>query len=260
MVSVSKKTAKSIEAKWDRKLEEMRIKADFRFNILLQNKKKKFEKDFEWEVEKNNRKKMAYIRKKEEEYRRKRLNELREFEWKPKYEYKTEWPKIKPLQFAMQIAQENARLRDTNEEGKGRCISCNRLCEWEELAWWHRYSRKFTNMCLEEENINAQCHTCNRITWPLWNPQLKLKTNNEYDVNIEKRFGEWSVERLKRMVMDSTSWKWVKYDLSKKLPELIKLNEELWETKSEEFRANHKQRKRREIWTEYVKRHPAYAE
>ena len=52
----------------------------------------------------------------------------------------------------------------------------------------------------------------------------------------------------------------MKYELSKKLPELIKLNEELWETKSEGFRANHKQRKRREIWTEYVKRHPAYAE
>lgn len=80
MVSVSKKSIKSIEAKWDRKLEEMRVKADFKFNILLQNRKKKLDREFEWEIEKNNKKKLAYIRKKEEEYRRKRLNEIREFE------------------------------------------------------------------------------------------------------------------------------------------------------------------------------------
>ena len=47
-----------------------------------------------------------------------------------------------------------------------------------------------------------------------------------------------------------------KYDLTKRIPVLIKQNEELWEKKSESFRVNHKpKRKWREIWTEYDKRH-----
>lgn len=252
---------RTIEAKWWKKMEEMRMKADFKFNILLQNRRKKYESNWEWEVEKNEKKKAAYIRQKEEMYRRKMLNEIREWEWKAPREYKTDWPNIKPLEFALKIAQENARLRDTDEDGKWRCVSCNRLCDWEWLAGGHRYSRKFTNMCLEKENINAQCHTCNFTTWPRGNPALKLKTNEEYDRNIEKRWWEWSVEKLKKKVMEFTSWKSVKYDLCSKLPDLIEENERLWWEKSPSFLSNHKPGKKwRELWNEYVKRHPQYRE
>ena len=34
----------------------------------------------------------------------------------------------------MEIAQENARLRDSDADGKGRCISCGKLCSWSEHA------------------------------------------------------------------------------------------------------------------------------
>lgn len=64
----------------------------------------------------------------------------------------------------MEIAQENARLRDSDADGNGYCISCGKLCSWGEHAGGHRYTRKFQNMCLEEENINLQCHTCNWTT------------------------------------------------------------------------------------------------
>jgi hypothetical protein len=43
-------------------------------------------------------------------------------------------PKIKPLEFALKIAQENARLRDTDADGNGYCISCGKRCSWAELA------------------------------------------------------------------------------------------------------------------------------
>lgn len=56
------------------------MKADFKFNILLQNRRKKYESNWEWEVEKNEKKKAAYIKQKEEMYRRKMLNEIREWE------------------------------------------------------------------------------------------------------------------------------------------------------------------------------------
>jgi hypothetical protein len=74
------KTKESIQAKWERKLEEMRVKADYKYSILFKNKIARANKRLEYEKEKNERKKNAYIRKKEEEYKRKMLNEIREMQ------------------------------------------------------------------------------------------------------------------------------------------------------------------------------------
>ena len=58
----------------------------------------------------------AYLNKKEEEYKRKCLNEIRQLQGKPKKEYKQQpITKNKLLQFALEIAQENSKLRDTDE-------------------------------------------------------------------------------------------------------------------------------------------------
>lgn len=84
------KTKESIRIKWEKKAEDMRKKADFKYNILIQNRKKSLEKRYEYEWEKNERKKMAYIRKKEAEYKRKMQNEIRELQNKPKRVYKSE--------------------------------------------------------------------------------------------------------------------------------------------------------------------------
>ena len=245
------KTRESIEAKWKRKVEEMKIRTDHKFSILFKNKVAKAKKNLEYEREKLDNKKGIYIKKMEERYRKKMLNEIREMEWRPKREYKTEWPKIKPLEFAMEIAQENARLRDSDADGNGYCVSCPKWCSWGEHAGGHRYSRKFKTVCLEEENINLQCHNCNWITWPKWNPVEKMRINEEYDKEIEKRFGEWTVAKLQKKVHSYFQWKWKKYDLKKKIPQLIANNEKLWATKN--FYAPRK--KWRERWAEYDKRH-----
>lgn len=42
------------------------------------------------------------------------LNEIRQMQGKEPKEYKTK-SKLNPLNFALALAQENARLRDTNE-------------------------------------------------------------------------------------------------------------------------------------------------
>ena len=234
----------------------MRLKAQYRYEILKQNKKKDWDRRWDYELLKLDRKRDAYIRKMEEKYHRGMMNEIREIENKPPKVYKWAWPKIKPLQFAMQLAQENAKLRDTDENGKGRCISCDTLCSWEWLAWWHRFSRRFNNICLEKENINAQCHTCNFTTWPRWNPALKLKVNERYSENMDKKWGEWTSERLRLLTRDFAMWKGKHYDLKKVMPRLIKENEKLWKSKSKEFLETHKpKRKWREIWEDYDKRH-----
>lgn len=250
------RTKESVKLKWEKKTEQMRLKAQYRYEILKQNKKKEWDIKWEYELLKIDRKRDAYIRKMEEKYHRGMMNEIREIENKPPKVYKWAWPKIKPIQFAMQLAQENAKLRDTDEEGKGRCISCDTLCSWEWLAWWHRFSRRFNNICLEPENINAQCHNCNLITWPLWNPALKLKTNEKYSENMDKKWGEWTSERLRLLTRDFAMWKGKHYDLKKVMPRLIKENEKLWKSKSATFLETHKpKRKWREIWEDYAKRH-----
>lgn len=241
------KTKYDISKKWESKIEEMKKKAEFKYTILLQNKKRQVEKNWEYEIEKNERKKKSYINKKETEYRRKMMNEIREMEWKPKKEYKTAGPKIKPIQFAMDIAQENAKLRDTDADGKWRCISCNGFCTWENLAGWHRYSRRFQSICLETENINAQCHNCNYTTGPKWDTVAKEKVNHEYDINLDKKYWEWTADGLKRKLYESMHGEWEAYDLDMVIPLLIEENEKLWESKN--FYAPKKNW--RKTWTKY---------
>lgn len=190
------------------------------------------------------------MKKKEEAYIRKMNNEVRELEWKPKREYKADWPKIKPLELALKIAQENARLRDTDADGNGYCISCDKRCSWGELAWGHRYPRGLKRVSLEIENINAQCHSCNNATWPLGNVELKEKTNHHYDENLDKKFWPWTADKLKKKVHDYFQWKREHYDLKMMIPELIDENEKLWATKN--FYAPAK--KWRNIWTKLKNR------
>nr|DAN63520.1 MAG TPA: hypothetical protein [Caudoviricetes sp.] len=67
-------------------------------------------------IAKIQRKNLAYIRKKEQEYDRKMQNELRQLAGKPQREYKIKKPtKNQKLQFALDIAQENSKLRDTDK-------------------------------------------------------------------------------------------------------------------------------------------------
>lgn len=183
---------------------------------------------------------------------RKMLNEIRELEGKPKREYKTDAPKIKPMSFALSIAQENARLRDTDADWNWPCIShpVRKIFSWWELAWWHRYSRNFKLICLELENINAQCHYCNNITWPLGNVELKEKTNAKYDENLDLKYWKWTAAKLRKKLSDSTQWKRKAYDLDMVIPQLIEENEKLWATKN----FYKPWRKRRAIRTKYKNR------
>lgn len=224
----------SITKKWEYKIEEMKKKTELKYSILLSKKKEKVEANWEYEISKLERKKNSEIKKKEEQYNRKMNNEIRVLEWKPKREYKSDAPKIKPLQFAMDIAQENAKLRDTDADGNWPCIShaTHKTFSWWELAWGHRFSRRFQTLCLEPENINAQCHECNWTTWPKGDTVAKEKVNHQYDENLDKKFWKWTAERLSKKVVDYFHGKWKKYDLKMEIPKLIDENEKLWATKN----------------------------
>ncbi|PZM87671.1 MAG: hypothetical protein DLD55_00100 [candidate division SR1 bacterium] len=188
-------------------------------------------------IAKIQRKNLAYIRKKELEYDRKMQNELRLLEGKPQREYKQKKPtKNQKLQFALAIAQENAKLRDTNADGEGFCISCNLRKRREELAGGHRYSRMFQSICLYKSNINAQCHSCNWATGPKGNTLEAERINAEYDKNIIKNRGEDELLELQLMKQKELGnpvvYKWTEPKLDELIPDLIAENERLWKTKN----------------------------
>jgi hypothetical protein len=48
--------------------------------------------------------------------------------------YKEKKKTLNIVEFAMELQQENSKLRDTDADGNGFCISCDKLCTWSELA------------------------------------------------------------------------------------------------------------------------------
>ena len=223
----------TIKRKWEKKYKEIEWGEDIR----LADKKKKLrslkEQEYERAILREEKRHDAYLKRKKLEYERKCKNEIRKLEWKEVKIYKKK-KKFNLIEFCMELQQENSKLRDTDVDWNGFCISCDKLCTWSELAGWHRHSRSIRNICLLPQNINAQCHTCNRTTWPRWNTIAKEKTNREYDINLDIKYWKWTAEQLRQLKEayfqnpNGTNW-----DLDNKYVEwLIKENEERWSSKS----------------------------
>lgn len=233
-----KKTKESIIAKWDKKLRDVELKEQ----IKLKNKKaellQKCVSESKKLFEKCERKSKAYINKKSQEYDRKCKNEIRKLEWKEEKVYKKKEKKFNKLEFALSLVQENSKLRDSDENGVWICISCNRITNWSDFQGGHRYSRGVKWICLDFRNINGQCRSCNFATWPRGNPEVKDKTNAIYDVNLDKKYWEWTAEALHAAYVSyfhnvwGTNWDyWQHKDLDKFIEAEIEWNERLWEAK-----------------------------
>ena len=110
-----RKTKESIILKWQKKYEALKIRTERDNKINIMNLSQRIDKVKDYRIERLNKKKNAYLNKKYEEYKRKCANEIRELEGKPQREYKQQkWTRAKTLKFALELAQENAKLRDTD--------------------------------------------------------------------------------------------------------------------------------------------------
>ena len=162
---MTKKTKESITQSWEYKYKQYCFNARIKKEQKIDRIREQNQKNLEYQIEKINRKHQSDLSKKKLEYERKAKNEIRALDGKPQREYKTKhWTRNQKLQFALDILQENAKLRDTNTGGESFCISCGKFCKREELAGGHRWSRRIQGVCLNALNINAQCHTCNYTT------------------------------------------------------------------------------------------------
>lgn len=235
-----RKTKEGIERKREKK------KSDLEYSEKIKLKKKRFElskkydDELEREYAKAERKSKARLNKKFLEYDRKCKNEIRKLEGKEEKVYKKKEKKLNVVEFAMELAQENSRLRDSDSEGRGFCISCDRLCERWEHAGGHGINRWVKSVCLNPININLQCHSCNQMMWPFKTTPKWIATTLQYKENLIKKY---SLEAVNALIerkeayfkkwyetnWDYGQWKTNLYDY---IDQLILENEERWQGKS----------------------------
>ena len=242
-----KKTKESIIAKWKKVYESAYAKAMWERKKKVEQEKERNQNNLDRKIAQIDRKIMARLKKKELDCDRKCKNEIRKLEWKPEKVYKKKKKTLNLVEFAMELMQENARLRDSDREWKGFCISCDKLVSWGNHAWGHDYSRKVKNICLCTWNINLQCNWCNRTTWPRGDKIASERVNRKYNENLARKYWESIVAQLKEWYESyfKTDYdeNWVigiikkkkseaeDYLVKKYIPELIEENELRWKWK-----------------------------
>jgi hypothetical protein len=88
---------------------------------------------------------------------------------------------------ADKVFSQYIRQRDSNKEGYGRCITCDKLCHWKEAQAGHFVSRRVNKLRFDEENVNLQCVGCN---------MFKAGEQYLYGINIDKKYGDGTAEKL----------------------------------------------------------------
>lgn len=233
------KTKEDIERKRAKKKSELEYSEKIKLKKKRFELSKKYDDELEREYAKAERKSKARLNKKMVEYDRKCKNEIRKLEWKEERVYKKK-VKLNVVEFALELAQENSRLRDSDSEGRGFCISCDLLKERWQHAGWHYLVRGIKNICLAVANINLQCHSCNQLMWPFKNTPKWIQTAQQYRSNLIKKVWQSTVERLEQRKLAyfqkwyETNWdygQW-KIHLHDYIEELIKENEERWKGKN----------------------------
>ena len=56
------------------------------------------------------------------------------------------------------------RLRDSDDKGFCRCISCGKIQHWKDVDCGHYVNRSHMGTRYSERNCNAQCRSCNRFS------------------------------------------------------------------------------------------------
>lgn len=79
------------------------------------------------------------------------------------------------------------RLRDSDANGYGRCISCGKLVHYKDADCGHFINRQHMNTRYDERNCNLQCTKCNRFD---------EGNNVGYMKGLVKKYGEGIIEVL----------------------------------------------------------------
>lgn len=85
------------------------------------------------------------------------------------------------------IFSEYIRLRDADNNGYIRCISCGKVVFWKDADNGHFINRKHMSLRFSETNCNAQCRACNRFD---------EGNMTGYNLGMIKKYGQQVVDLL----------------------------------------------------------------
>lgn len=108
------------------------------------------------------------------------------------------------------------RLRDTDADGNGKCITCPRVQFFRRMDNGHWVPRQHTSTRYEEQNCHLQCKKCNGFEGGM---------QDVYALEIDKKYGTGTAEKLKikgtnRMKEEVLLYLWV---IDKYTPKVDKL-------------------------------------
>jgi len=88
------------------------------------------------------------------------------------------------------IFAEYIKLRDSDEKGYCKCISCGKEMFWKQAQAGHFISRSLSNqLYFDPINVNPQCYECNMI---------KGGNLKGYSNGLEKKYGKGTVKDLRK--------------------------------------------------------------
>lgn len=112
------------------------------------------------------------------------------------------------------VFSEYIRIRDADQNGFIRCISCGKSVFWKEADAGHYINRKHLSLRFNEINVNAQCRSCNRFdegNIPAYGMALQGKYGKEIiekllaSKNQTMKLGRFEIEQLTKDVKTKLS-------------------------------------------------------
>lgn len=95
------------------------------------------------------------------------------------------------------IFSEWVRLRDSDEQGICKCITCGDFKHWRSMDAGHFITRENMGTRWEEPNVNAQCPHCNRF---------KSGRQYEHGIAIDKKYGAGTADLMTAKGNAACSW------------------------------------------------------
>jgi hypothetical protein len=95
------------------------------------------------------------------------------------------------------VFSEYVRLRDSDDFGQVRCITCSLPEFWREVDCGHYEDRDHMATRWDEKNCNGQCLECNR-----YNPVPK----EHFAKCIDERHGPGTADKLEKMAKSTHQW------------------------------------------------------
>jgi hypothetical protein len=116
------------------------------------------------------------------------------------------------------------RLRDSDDQGNCRCITCGRIGHWKSFDCGHGIGRQHKSTKFHEHNNHAQCKRCNGF---------EEGRKDVYHVQVDRLYGVGTWDRL--LALSRTSCKRGSFEINAMTEHYRKMAQALAKQKGQKF-------------------------